>query len=195
MSSPFELLAAPFTAYVAAVGTAFPDVDEAPSASWFKIGTSGADNYNEDGVAIKHEQTIETFRGLGKTGQLKAWRTEEALKVGFGVHDVTAEQYGKMLNDATVTDVAAGSGTPGYRYIELQQGLTVALFALVLRADASPYGDSWKMQYQVPIVFQSEEPEPTYTKGEPAGLDVEYTALQHSTLGFGRLVIQDATAA
>lgn len=194
MSSPFELLAAPFTAYVAAVGTAFPDVDEAPSGSWFKIGTSGADNYNEDGVAVKHEQTIETFRGLGSTGMQKAWRTEEALKIGFGVHDVTAEHYGKLLNDASVTDVAAGSGTPGYRYIELQQGLEVALFALILRADASPYGDSWKMQYQVPIAFQSEEPEPTYTKGEPAGLDVEFTALQHSSSGFGRLVIQDATA-
>lgn len=195
MSTPYEVLAAPFDVWLAAANTAETQVDTAPSGSWTKLGANGADNYNEDGVTVTHEQNIETFRGLGKTGSLKAWRTEEDLKVEFTLHDVTIEQYKKALNDNSITTVAAGSGVPGSKRISNIQGYDVSLFALLARSrSASPYGDSWNFQYWIPVCYQSESPEPVYKKGEPAGLKLVFMALQDSTNGFGVVRAQTATA-
>ncbi len=45
--------------------------------------------------------------------------------------------------------------------------------ALLIRGDASPYGDAYGSQYEIPACFQSGSPEPVFTKGEPAGLALE----------------------
>ena len=58
MSTPYEVVAQPFTLWVAPVGTAFPDVDTAPDGSWTKVGTSGDLNYTEDGVTVTHSQSV-----------------------------------------------------------------------------------------------------------------------------------------
>src|SRR3990167_8660628 len=113
MATPYEIVAAPLTVWVAPTGTAFPDVDTAPNGSWTKLGTSGDKNYADDGVTVTHEQTIETFTPAGSTAARKAWRTEEGLLVEFVLVDISADQYAKILNDATVTDTGAGAGTPG----------------------------------------------------------------------------------
>lgn len=188
MAAPFEIVAAPLTVYVAAVGTAFPSVDAAPNGSWTKLGTSGTKNYDEDGVTVTHSQTIETFTPAGGTGPRKAWRTEEGLLVGFNLVDLTPEQFAKVLNDAAVATVG---GPPAVKEILLLQGLTVARFALVARG-LSTVNDALPAQYQVPICFQNAEPEPVYKKGEPAMLACEFMALEHDTLGFGKLIVQTA---
>lgn len=189
-------MAAPFDVYVAPVATAFPDISGTPSGSWVLMGTSGNKNYDEDGVTVAHEQTIEEFIPVGLTGARKAFRTEESCIVSFNLVDVSAAQYALVMNRATVTDTAAGVSIGGNLNIPLYQGLSVATFALLLRNSESPNAtaatDNFKTQYEIPLAYQNGSPEVVHKKGEPAFLACEFRVLWDSTLGFGKYRAQDA---
>jgi hypothetical protein len=174
--APYELLAVPFHAYLALPGTPEPDLTEAIDASgsdWVLLGTLGADEYDEDGITVTHEQNIEYFRGLGKTIPIKAFRTSEGLTLGLVVRDVTMETYAKALNDATVD-----SSDPGSKALALYQGYNVAQYALAIRSADGPYADGAAMQYWVPTVVQSGNPAPVYKRGTPAGLAFTFTTMK-----------------
>ncbi|KKM71005.1 hypothetical protein LCGC14_1434980 [marine sediment metagenome] len=70
-NAPYEIVAQPFTLWVAALATAFPLIDAAPDGNWTKVGTSGDLNYMEDGVTVAHSQSVESWRALGSTGRGK----------------------------------------------------------------------------------------------------------------------------
>src|SRR3972149_1711190 len=197
-AKPYEIIAAPFKAYLAPVGEAFPDVDTTPAGNWVLLGTSGDKNITEDGVTVSHPQTLEMIRMLGSTGPLKAVRTEEDLLFSFVLADLTLEQYRHVLNLGSVSTVAAGSGTPGYKHLPTRRGLDVSERALLIRGP-SPYGDGWNMQYECPRAVHTGEPEVIFSKGEAAGLLFEFMALEDpaaasDSLRFGRIVAQNATA-
>ena len=196
---PYEIIAAPFTLYWAATGTTFPTFDAAPSVSWTKIGTSGDRNYAPDGVTVSHAQTLEIVRALGGTGPIKALRTEEMLSVKLTLWDLLLEQYNIALNGNTVTTTAAGAGTAGFKEVQLYRGLSVQTFALLVRGDVSPEGSGWKSQYQVPVAFQNGSPEPVFRKNEPAGLALEFVAIEDPDAAsegdrFGKLLVQHQDA-
>lgn len=179
MSVPMEVIAAPLTVYVAAVGTGKPDVSADPDASWFKLGTTGDKNYSDKGVVVTHDQTIVTWKPAGSTGARKAWRTEEFVTVEVELVDLTIEQYAKTLNNATVTT----SGN--HKTIQLQQGPTVATFALLARG-ISPINDQLNAQYYCPLVFQADNPAPAFAAaGVPAMLACKFQTLEDSSGGFG----------
>lgn len=195
---PYEVIAAPFTLWVAPVGEAFPDVDTTPAGNWTKVGSSGPLNYDEaEGVTVEHAQEITKWRSVGDMGTRKVFRTSEDLIVRMKLVDLTIEQYAHALNNNTVTDQAAGVGTPGYRKIGLSRGTQVTTKALLIRADVSPYGADWKMQYEIPVAAQVGNPSVAISKkGEPAGLNLEWHALVDPNAlsedeRFGRLVAQD----
>lgn len=195
---PYEIIMAPFEIWLAPVSTAFPDVDETPAGDWELLGTNGLKNMDEAGVVVTHSQTIEKKRTLGSTGAVKAARTEEDMSVGFTLVDLSLEQYAKVLNDVTVTPVAKGVGTPGYRSIPLRQGRDVAVFALLAKG-VSPYGDTYAAQYQIPICYQSASPTPTFVKGDAAALECLFEALEDPDAAsdderFGVFVAQDDVA-
>jgi hypothetical protein len=195
MPVPYEVIAAPFTAWVAEVGTAFPLIDAAPSGSWSKVGTSGDLNYMDDGVTIEHAQSVEKWRSLGDTGPRKVFRTEEDLMIRLILADITLEQYMHALNMNAVTTVAPGAEA-GYKWIGLSRGSSIAQRSLLVRGP-SPYGDDWTLQYEVPIAFQTGEPEVVYRKDTPAGLALEWTAIIDPDAAtaverFGRLLAQHA---
>ena len=195
---PYEIIMAPFEVYLAPVGESYPDVDETPAGNWAKLGTNGKYNISEAGVTVTHEQTNSLHRTLGSTGPVKAARTEENLTVAMIMEDLTMEEYAKVLNNVAVSDIAAGSGTPGHRDITLRQGPDVALFALLVKGP-SPYGDNWNTQFQVPRVLQNGNPAPVFNKGDAAGLACEFVALEDPDAAteaerFGKLVAQDADA-
>ena len=197
MTAPYEILAAPMTIYLNAANTTEPKVDDDPTAEaspWFKLGTTGDGNYDEDGVQYHQNQELEFFRPLGSTGRRKAWRPEEDPMLELTVYDLTAEHYRKSLNDASITTVAAAAGIPGSKRLSLKQGYDVTRFALLARASYSPYGDSWNMQYWLPVVVQGGSPEPVFKKGEPAGLKFEMEVMDDPTNGFGVVRFQTATA-
>lgn len=198
--SQFEIIAAPFTVWLAPVGEAFTDLDTAaPAGNWVKLGVSGDKNITEDGVTVAHPQTLEYYRGLGATGPLKAFRTEEDLMISFVLADMTMEAYTKALNDKAVADTVAGSGTAGTRQVALLRGLSVAEHALLVRNElTTPYLSAGKTQYEVPRVVQEGEPEVVFVKGEPAGLEFNFKALMDMDQlpgdEFGKIITIDAAA-
>lgn len=196
---PFEIIAAPFSVYAAPVGEAFPLIDAAPAGNWALIGTSGDENYSEDGVTVVHSQTIEKVRTAGTTGGRKAFRTAEDMMVRLTLLDMSLEHYNKALNDNAVATTAAGVGTAGFKALNLYRGLDVALMALLVRGEVSPEGDSWKSQYQIPVCFQSGSPEPVFRKGNPVGLALEFDVLEDPSAAsaaekFGKLIVQHQDA-
>lgn len=193
MPSPHEIVAAPLTVYLAPTGTAFPAVDAAPAVAWKKLGTEGAHNYDEEGVSLTSSQTIESFTPAGSPRARKAWRTEEGLTVGFTLVDLSPEQYARVHDDATITTVAAGAGTAGSKKFELARGVNVKTFALLARGESS-VDNGLAMQLELATVYQSAEPEISFKKGEPAGLALEFTALEAVIGEFGRWNVQTAAA-
>ena len=200
-SVPYEVIAAPFTLYVAPTGTAFPDVDETPTGDWVKVGTSGPLNYDRgEGVTVEHRQSTSPWRSSGDTGVRKNFRTEEDLIVRLKLVDITLEQYALALNHNSVTDTPAGVGTPGQRKVGLSRGSDIVTKALLIRGEVSPYGESFNSQYEIPLAQQIGSPTVSLSRpGEPAGLNLEFMALVDTTAAseeerFGRLVAQDADA-
>ena len=196
--APFEIIAAPYTLWIAVVGTAFPAIDAVPAGGWIKVGTSGDLNYDEEGVTVEHSQSVERWRAVGGTGPRKAWRTEEDLAIRLVLADLTLEQYALALNHNTVTTQAAGPGAAGFKKIGLSRGLNLPRRALLLRGP-SPYGDNFNMQYEVPIAVQESSPELVFRKNTPAGLALEWFALEDPTAAsaderFGRIKAQHAAA-
>lgn len=195
---PFEIIGSPALVYVAPSGTAFPTVPfEALTNPWTLVGTAGDLNYDDEGVRIQMMQTIVEFRALGDSGPRKAFRTEEGLKFGLTIVDMTLEQISHALNGNTVTDVPPGAEA-GYRWIGLSRGLAIATYAMIARGP-SPYGDDMTLEWRVPYVMQTGSPEPAYRKGQPAGFALEWTALVDPNAAtvaerFGRIVAQDALA-
>lgn len=190
MPAPHEIIASPLTLYLAAVGSTFPAIDAEPDArDWFKLGAEGDKNYDEEGVTATHSQTVETFTGAGGTAPRKAFRTEEGLVLGFTLVDLSTDQYAKVLDDAAVTTVAKGVGRAGEKSFSLLRGVSVQQFALLARGESTE-DNALNLQYEWPTVFQSGEPAPVFTKGEPAGLAVEFTALEVVAGEFGDIRIQ-----
>src|SRR5687768_4200929 len=138
---PFEIIAAPFTLWLAPVSTAFPVITAEPAEAWKKVGTSGDRNYSEDGVTVAHSQAFSQARPAGATGPVKAFRTEEDLLVSLTLWDLTLEQYANSLNGNTVATTAAGVGSAGFKALKLYQGTDVEVMALLIRGTSSAYGD------------------------------------------------------
>jgi len=196
-SQPYEIVYGPANIYLAAVGTTFPTVDATPGAGWFKLGTDGDKNFAESGVKIGFNQTINEWKGLGSTGARKVTRISEAFKVSGEIADLTPAQLAKFLNDVTVSTVAAASGQIGTKSITLHQGVTVTLFALVVRFE-SPEG-LWNGQLQVPRVYHSGNPGFTLEKANPALAAFEFTAIEDITavsddMFYGEYIEQNADA-
>jgi len=198
-TTPFEIIAAPFTIWIAPVAEAFPDLDtDPPGGNWTKVGTNGDLNYSDAGVTISHAQSMNFWRALGDAGSRKVFRQEEDLMIRVEMVDVSLEGYTEALHRQTPADVAAGSGTVGYKTIGLSRGLSVPTTALLVRGP-SPYLDGEFSQYEVPIAAQSGSPEPVYRRDEPAMLALEWTALVDTGAAneferFGRLRAADAAA-
>lgn len=193
MAAPYEIVANPLTLYVAPVGESFPAIDAAVAGNWFKVGTSGTRNYEDEGVTVSHDQSLEFFRGAGETGPRKAFRTEEDLMFGLTLVDLGPEQYAKAMDDASVTTIAQSVGVAGNKRFSIQQGLVVSRFALLARG-LSTVDDALSAQFECPIAVQAGSPAPTFEKGGPAGLELSYQALVSDSTGFGVLRIQTTIA-
>lgn len=197
--TPYEIIGAPLTVWLAPIGTAFPLIDAAPAVGWAKLGTNGDRNYSNDGVTAAHSKTYQQARPAGATGPVKAFLDEENLIIRLTLWDLTLEQYAYALNNNTVSTTAAGAGTAGFKKIGLSQSVgRTAEFALLARG-LSPYDEAMNAQYEVPRCYDSGSAEPAFRKGAPAGLALELTALEDLAAAseqerFGRFVAQHQLA-
>lgn len=200
MPAPYEIIAAPFTLYVGALGASFPAIDAEPDAGvWAKVGTSGDLSYADDGVTIEHRRTFKPFRALGNGGPRKVFIDEEDLLVTIMLADMTLEHFKHAVNQNSVTTVAAGVGTAGYKKIGLTHGVTVATKALLIRGRASGYGDDWNAQYEIPIAALQNSPKPVWRRADPVTYELQFAALVDFSASteaerFGRLLMQHADA-
>lgn len=196
MPAPHQITAYPLTVYLAPTGTAFPEIDDAEGAfdaAWITLGTEGNLDYEADGVSVGTPQTVETFTGAGSTAPRKAFRTDEGLTLGFTLVDLSPDQFALVMDDATVTTTAAGAGQAGHKAFSLKRGLDVETFALLARGQ-STVNNALNLQFAWPTVFQSGEPAPQFQKGTPAGLAVEFTALEVTADNFGDIDVATAAA-
>jgi hypothetical protein len=173
-----EVIAAPYTAWVAPAGTAFPtlETEEASFASsWTKIGTSGNLNYSEAGVTVTHTQTQGQFVSAGGITPRKKWRTDEGMQVAFDLVDLSPKQYALIMDEATVTTV---TGAAGEQSFQLKRGINVHVYALLLRG-TSTLNESKKGQYEIATACQMANPAPKFAlKGGPAMLALQFDVLE-----------------
>lgn len=176
--TPFEIIGAPLTLWVAPVGTAFPAIAAEPGAGWTKIGTNGDRNYESGGITTTHSKTFNKVRTAGASGPVKALLDEEDLMFGVTLLDLTLEQYQLALNGNTITTVAPGVGAPGTKKIGLSEDVGRTREYALLARGLSPYNEALAMQYCVPRCFQSGSPAPVFSKSGAAGLALQFEALE-----------------
>lgn len=164
------VIGGPQTVHRADVGTAFPNLGVDPGVGWSALGVNGNKSYSNDGVTIRHPQSVNRIRPAGSTGPIKAARTEEDLEIEFTLWDLTLEQYAQALSQQTVTDAGATRSFGPYR------GFSIPESAWLLRGP-SPYDDTLDMQWELPRGYTEGAPEIAFVKGEPAGLQFLVVAL------------------
>ena len=178
--TPFEIIGAPFTVWLAPLGTAFPLINAAPGVTWNKIGTNGTRNYSEEGVKVMHAQSMQMARPAGATGPVKAFLDSEDFKVSLTLWDMTLEQYALALNGNTVTTTAAGVATAGFKKVGLSRKIAIKEYAMLVRGP-SAYDEAFNAQFEVPRVVHTSSPETVFRKGVPAAVACEFSALEDLT--------------
>lgn len=193
--TPYEIIGAPLTVWIAPIGTVFPLINVAPAVAWTMLGTNGDRNYSNDGVTVAHSKTYQKARPAGASGPVKAFLDEEDMMIRLTLWDLTLEQYAYALNSNTITTTAAAAGVAGFKKIGLSQSVgKTKEFALLARG-LSPYDEAMNAQYELPRCYDSGSAEPVFRKGVPAGLALELTALEDLNAAsdverFGRFVAQ-----
>ena len=84
-----EIIVAPFSVYLADIGTAYPEVDEDPAAAWGFLGDGGKLSQGDDGLVLTHGQTVDMHKTGGRTGAVKATRSSEELMISFDLVDIS----------------------------------------------------------------------------------------------------------
>lgn len=174
---PYEVICAPYVAYVAPTGTTFPNLNTAPATPWTTLGTAGSKSYIDTGVTVTHAQTIGTFVPGGSTAIRKAWRQTEELTVAFELADLSVAQYSLIMNNAVVAAQAATGGAPGDNHFEVLRGVQVTALALLVRG-ISPYNEAYSAQYEIPAAYNAGTPAPRFSKQGPATLVTEWHAYE-----------------
>lgn len=188
--TPLEIINGPLSLYWAPVGEAFPAVDAAPVGNWALIGTSGANNYTEDGVTLAFNKSIEVFRGLGTTFPLKAFVTETDVFVRVEMADLSLTQFRQAMN---LNAVNVDAGPPEIEDINLDIGADPNDLALLVRGvSKSPQFLTGNLQFELNRVIETASHELSFVKGEPVGVNLEFQVLLDSAGAVGRIVVQTA---
>jgi hypothetical protein len=166
---PYVIVAGVADVYLAPFGTSFPLVNASPGTQWTYLG------HTDGGVRVAHPQTIVELRTDQVTAPVKMVRSEESLEITFALAEITLENYAFALNQAAPS---SDVGPPADKVINLYRGgFGVNTFAMLVRgAHLSPYGD-FNLQYEVPSVFQADNPEVNFTKDAKALLQTSWHAI------------------
>lgn len=197
---PYEILAAPYTAFVGPAHTAVPRLHQSEAEiiaakAFTRIGTTGDLNYSEAGVTVTQSQTIASFQSAGSTVPRKVWRTDEGLEVAFELADVSPTQYALVMDELTVTTTGKVTGT-GEEYalekFNLKRGTKVFAYALYLRGISS-VNEELPGAYYIPACYQGGNPAIKYAlKGGPAMLALQFIVLEQNENDFGEYIVATA---
>jgi hypothetical protein len=190
-TTPYDIIAGPADVYWAAITSAFPGVDKPDTDAtfsgppWTKLGMT------DGGVKAKHTQTVDLLTADQRTGPVKAIRSAEGLEITFNIQELTLANWAVALNNNAVSALTV----PSRNVLKMYQGLDVHQFSLLVRGP-SPYG-SFFLQYQCPVVVQTDEPEASYMRDGKAVLAFKFIALEDPAAAtpadrFGSIVAQSA---
>lgn len=132
---PYRIQTGVLTVYKAPVGEADPGVDTGtPAGNWVEWGETDGELIITPGV------TKERLYDNTSLAPQKVNTTAVEAAIAFTLADMELEQIAKAFSDATVTDVAAGSGTKGYRHFTVPSSPDDDQFAILLQnSTISPY--------------------------------------------------------
>lgn len=192
--APYDIIAGPADVWIAGLDEVFPlvsaDVTEGAN-DWYYLG------YTDGGVQITHNQDQTELMVDQVTVPVKRMRTTEALTVEFSIASIDMTKYAKVMDDATVTTAAQVAGPPiepGTEAFYFYRGTQITMQKMLIRAP-SPLGPGI-MQYEIPRVVQTGEPQITYVRDNKAVLACQFVAMADLSLPaeqrFGRVVAQKA---
>ena len=188
-TQPYEVIAGPADVFFAPTGSTFPATTEQPGTAWKKVG------YTDGGVKVASPQTVVALRADQVTGPIKAVRSEEDLQITFGIASVTLANYALALNQA----IAGPTDGSGDKSVKLYRGGSqVETLALLVRNDhLSPYGD-FPLQFEVPVCYQSGNPEVDFVKDNKSVLACQFDVIvdpnrDNDGESFGRVRAGDGT--
>ena len=194
MPAPYEMVSGPLTVYYASVGTPAPELSATPPATWTLLGTNGDKSITEDGLSIEFDETVEDQMVLGSTAVQKQFRTEESVMFNLTLLDMTAETFAfAMSRPGQVTDVPPSSGVAGRREVPLLKGFTINYSAFLMRGFSPYISDLYRAQFWVPNAYAKFSGTVQYVKGAAAGIQLQITALEYQTEGYGKYMAQDAS--
>lgn len=186
------LVEGPLEVWWAPIGETFPTIDQPPVGNWLLIGSSGKKNYTEDGVTVSTNQTIEQWRGSNTVAR-KAFRTEEDIIVTVTIADLSIDQVRRALNENQITSTPPGAGVAGHDEINLNRGPKVNTISLLVRGNGvSPDFDGGNVQFELDEVYEAGSQEMQFTKSGPAGVLLEFHAVEIANGNVGRLRTQTA---
>lgn len=192
MPAPLEVFATGTgIAYLAVTGTADPAVNAAVPGAFVKLGVAGAQDYSEDGIVIQKSTDENKIYTAGQYGVRKVFRTREDLTVKLTVYDLTLEALAAAFNQTAITTVV---GPPAIKTIPLLEDAAVPVYrTMLIRVPGlSPYMDGGVLQIWIPLVYQTGATAIALKKADPAGLQMEFTAVADATYGFGKVTAQTA---
>jgi hypothetical protein len=166
-TDPYDIVVGPGQIWLAPVGTAFPLVDATPAAAWTSLGETEGGTQITAGRDTKKITTDQTF------APKKTIIIGRSLTIKSTLAQMTLEHMSKILDDSAVTTVAAGSGTAGYKYMDLKADATIPQYALLMRAP-TPYASTGYLQWELPSVQPGGESEQSYVKDEKTMLPVTF---------------------
>ncbi len=189
-ASPFELLAGPALVYLAPVGESMPAINAAPGGNWVSLGET------DGGVMVRPMQTVFPIRTDQSINVRKYQRSESSFEVAFNLATLTLENFAKVIDGKSVTDVAADTGVAGYRHLPLGYKVDMKQWAMLVRGP-SPYMDAnlqWELKQVVNIAAS---PEMSHNRTGLTVLACQFAAIKdpnasNDDSAYGRLVAQDA---
>ena len=97
-----EILIGAGNAWLAPVGETYPLINVTPAGNWSSLGRT------DGGTKLKHTNKIAFHKVDQALMPVKTSRTEIGVEVTLPLAEITLERYGKVLNNATVTDSPPG---------------------------------------------------------------------------------------
>lgn len=160
--------------YWADDGTAFPDVDTTPGASWNQIGKNTSQSYTEAGIHILFDETLSEINSLASIDPECLIRTARNMRVTVEMMDLSLDHLRVGFNFNAVSDETS----PTRRELSLDVGTSVAQKALLLRmAGKSPESSGLNLQFEFEHVVEMGAKDISFVKDAAAAVALEFRVL------------------
>ncbi len=153
--------------FIAPVGEAFPDADDAPAGNWVTLGDI------DGGVTINKTQSTDEHEVDDESGPVKITRSAERMTIVANLAEATLDNLGEVFNKQ---DPSVDAGPPAIKTLNLYRGVGNVNEVAVLFRGGSPYGD-FNAQYQIPRAAQIGDIGSAFVKDSKVLIPVEFTAL------------------